>query len=259
MKIKIAIIGAGNMGGAIADSIKRKYNVIVSDIDKKKLKKIRTKTTTDNKKAVTGASVVILAVKPQNIKRVLDCLKGSITKKQLIISIAAGIPVKVIENKLGKVPVVRVMPNTPLMVGKGMSVLFKGGYAKASHFKTAEKIFSEVGKVLSVKKESLMDAVTAVSGSGPAYVYLFIELLIKSARKLGLSKDSAKTLVYQTFDGALALLEKTGKEPDVLRKQVTSRGGTTEAAHKVFDKMGIDKIIHKALQSAHKRSKQLSK
>ena len=104
-----------------------------------------------------------------------------------------------------------------------------------------------------------MDAVTAVSGSGQAYVYLFIELIIKSARKLGLSKDSAKTLVYQTFDGALALLEKTGKEPDVLRKQVTSRGGTTEAAHKVFDKMGIDKIIHKALQSAHKRSKQLSK
>lgn len=248
---KIAIIGAGNMGGAIIKGIGRRYRVVVSDVDKNKLKRLNIR---DNKKAVRGADIIILAIKPQNMDSVLDEMKDAVKPSQLVISIAAGIKTRKIENKLGKIPVVRVMPNTPLLVGMGMSALCKGRYARLRHIGIANRIFSSMGKVIAVK-EKQMDAVTAVSGSGPAYVYLFTESLIKSAVALG----APKGIVMQTLKGAVALLEKTGKSPEELRKQVTSPGGTTEAALKVFQKEGFAKIIDKAVRAACKRSKGLSR
>lgn len=250
---RIAVIGAGNMGSAIIKGIRKKYRITVSDIDQNKLRGLNIK---DNRKAVKDVDIIVLAIKPQNMAPVLEEIKGIVKPSQLVISIAAGIKTRKIENRLGKIPVVRVMPNMPLLVGMGIGALCRGRYAKYSHIKDAGRIFPGF---IFIKKESLMDAVTAISGSGPAYVYLFIESLIKSAVRLGLSKDDAETLVYQTLKGAIALLEKSGKPPEELRRQVTSPGGTTEAALKVFQKKGFSKIIEKAVNAACKRAKELSK
>lgn len=251
---KVAIIGAGNMGSAIVEGIWKKYRIVVSDVDKNKLKRFNIG---NNIKAVRNADMIILAVKPQNMDSVLNEIKGVVNSNQLVVSIAAGIKTRRIEGILGKVPVVRVMPNTPLLVGMGMSAICHGRYAKSKHLRDVDRIFSTLGKVLYIK-EPLMDAVTAVSGSGPAYVYLFIESLIKSASGLGLTKKDAETLVLQTLKGALALLEKSRKPPEELRRQVTSPGGTTEAALKIFQKKRFDKIICKALNSAFNRAGELT-
>ena len=263
MKNRIAVIGAGNMGEAIIRGIASR-NVIVSDKRKDRLRKLRRslkiKVATDNKEAVEKADIIILAVKPQDIDEVLGEIASVITTKQLVISIAAGVTTKKIEKVfLSKIPVIRVMPNTPALVGKGMSVLCSGRHAKTTHIRIANRIFSGMGKVIVIQEEMLMDAVTAISGSGPAYIYLFIESLIESATKLGLSKTIAEELVLQTLKGAVELLEKTGKTPEELRKQVTSRGGTTEAALKVFQKRRFQEVIHTAVKSACRRSKELSK
>lgn len=253
---KIAIIGAGNMGSAIIKGIGKRYKIIVSDSDPNKLRGLNIK---NNIKAVKGAGIIILAIKPQNMDTVLKEIAGKVTPKQMVISIAAGITTKKIEDSLGRISVIRVMPNIPLLVGMGMIVLCCGRYTKPVHIRDAKRIFSGMGKVISVKKEQLMDAVTAISGSGPAYVYLFIESLIKSAIKLGLTKDDAETLVLKTLKGAIGLLEKTGKTPEELRRRVTSPGGTTEAALKVFQKQGFSKIIEKATNAACRRAKELSR
>lgn len=250
---RIAVIGAGNMGSAIIKGIRKRYEITVSDIDKNKFRGLNIK---DNRKAVKDVDIIILAIKPQNMAPVLNEIKGIVRPSQLVISIAAGIKTRKIENKLGKVPVVRVMPNTPLLVGKGTGAICKGRHAKSVHLKDAGRIFPGF---IFIKKESLMDAVTAISGSGPAYVYLFIESLIKSALDLGLTKSDAETLVLQTLNGAISLLEKAHKSPSQLRRQVTSPGGTTEAALKVFQKKGFEKIIKNAVMAACKRSKELSR
>lgn len=245
---KVAVIGAGNMGGAIARGLKKRYKVVVSDLDKNKLKRLNIR---DNVKAVRGADIIILAVKPQDMDTVLDEIKGT---NKPVISIAAGITTRRIEKKLGKIPVIRVMPNTPLLAGMGMSALCRGRYAGTRHLRKAVKIFSGMGKVI-LLKEKQMDAVTAVSGSGPAYIYFFIESLIRAAAGLGLPAH----IVIQTLKGAIALLEKTGRSPEELRRQVTSPGGTTEAAINVFQKRGLSDIIGKAVMAAHKKARELGK
>lgn len=261
IKTKIAVIGAGNMGEAIIRGIINS-KIIVSDIKKKRLKKLKQilkiTVAADNKDAVKKAGIIILAIKPQNVHTVLMEIADTVTSKKLVISIAAGITTKKIEKAFsGKIAVVRVMPNTPALVGMGMSVVCPGKYAKSKHIRIATRIFSAMGEIIVIKKERLMDAVTAVSGSGPAYVYLFIESLIKSARKIGLAKTIAEKLVLQTLKGALELLDKTGKEPFELRRQVTSPGGTTEAALKVFYKKGFQKLIESAVSEACRKSKEL--
>lgn len=253
---KIAVIGAGNMGKAIIKGIKGRYKITASDVNKNKLKGLGVSTTTDNSTAVKNADIIILAIKPQNMNFVLNEIKNIVNPKQLIISIAAGISTGRIENKLGRIPVIRVMPNMPLLVGMGISALCKGRYAKSVHLKDAGKIFSSI---VYIKKEALMDAVTAISGSGPAYVYLFIESLIKSAMDLGINKNTAAALVLQTLKGSVALLEKSKKSPEELRRQVTSPGGTTEAALKVFEKREFDKLINEAIGAAYTRSRELSR
>lgn len=250
---RVAVIGAGNMGSAIIKRIRKRYKIIVSDIDQNRFREINV---SNNRKAVKDADIIILAIKPQDMDTVLEEIKDVVMPSQLIISIAAGVKTRKIENRLGKIPVVRVMPNTPLLVGMGIGGICKGRYANSNHLSEVKNIFP--GFIL-VEKESLMDAVTAISGSGPAYVYLFIEALINSAVGLGLSISDAKVLVYKTIEGAMGLLEKTAKEPIELRRQVTSPGGTTESALKVFQKKGFCEIIEEAVNSACRRSKQLSR
>lgn len=256
-RYKIAVIGAGNMGSAIIRGVGRRHKIIASDTDKRKLKKLSVCQAKDNRSAVMGACIIILAVKPQKMPAVINELAGVIKKRQVVVSIAAGITTGMIEKKLGPVPVIRVMPNSSLAVGKGMSVICAGRYVKPKQMKIVEEIFSRMGEAICIRNEKLMDAVTAVSGSGPAYVYLFIEALTESAKKLGLSHKVASLLVSRTMSGALELLYQSGKTPKTLRRKVTSPGGTTEAALKVFHKKKFHAIVHHAVKSAHRRSKQL--
>lgn len=261
IRYRITVIGAGNMGSAIIKGIGRRHKITASDKDKGKLKRlsIRRSASSNNREGFVGADVIIIAVKPRHISAVMDELAGVVKKGQLVVSVAAGITTSMIEKKLGRVPVIRVMPNTPLMVGQGMSVICPGRYAKPKQIRIAEALFALMGEIITIKDEKLMDTVTAISGSGPAYMYLFIEALTESAKKLGLSHKAACLLVAQTLAGAVALLQTSGKTPEFLRRQVTSPGGTTEAALKVFHKKKFHKIVHQAVKSAQRRSRQLSR
>ncbi|MDO8603463.1 MAG: pyrroline-5-carboxylate reductase [Candidatus Omnitrophota bacterium] len=243
----ISIIGAGNMGMAIASGIKTK--VFFSD----KFKRI-----SDNVTAAKRSNVIILAVKPQDMGGVLKEIKPYV-KNKLIISIAAGVPVLFIEKILSKARVVRVMPNMPAMVGKGISAVSRGRFAKAGDLKITSDIFRNLGEVVEVK-EKMMDAVTAVSGSGPAYYFLFTHLLAKAAHAQGLEKGLALKLARAVFVGAAEVASRNKNlSMEEFVKKVASRGGTTEAALRAFKQEKLEAVIKKAVKSAARRSKQLYK
>jgi pyrroline-5-carboxylate reductase len=206
------------------------------------------------------ADTIVLSVKPQVMSDVLDGIAGTLKKGVLVISIAAGITTASIRAKLGDVQIVRVMPNTPALVATGASGLYNAG-ASDEGLKTALDICSSVGKAVVVEKEDLIDTVTAVSGSGPAYYFLLMEEMIKAGVKLGLTEETAKTLVLQTAKGAALLAESAqerNEDPAILRQKVTSPGGTTEAALKVMNENKLGEIILKALTAARNRGKELS-
>ena len=262
--LRIGIIGCGNMGGAIVRRlIGRGLPVIVSDADAAKRremeKRYKAKTTADNTDLAARSDIIILAVKPRDVGDVArglsDC-KG--IEKKLIISIAAGVPTGKIERMLGsKTPVVRAMPNMPALVGSGISAVSAGRYAKVSHLKAAKDILSAVGDVLDVE-EGLMDAVTAISGSGPAYFFYLIESITEAARELGINEKDAKALAIKTALGSAKVLEETGCEPGDLREKVTSKGGTTEAAFRVFESKGFKDIVKEAIRASRDRARELS-
>ena len=252
----IGIIGAGNMGMAIASGLRERF--LVSDEDVSKLKAIKNRKVSmarSNIDLARQSNVIILAVKPQDIGKVLKEIKPHV-KEKLIISVAAGIKTSSIEKVLGKVTVIRVMPNMPAMVRKGISAISRGRFAGSSDFKTASRILSNVGEVIEVK-ENMMDAVTAVSGSGPAYYFLFTCLLQKAAQASGLKKDIAIKLARATFIGAAEVVKSKDLSMEELVKKVASKGGTTEAALKVFKEEKLETIVKKAVKHAFLRSKQL--
>jgi len=258
----IGIIGGGNMGAAIIKGIAKKFKVAVCEADKKKaacLKKTYKSAILDLSALMKQSDIVIIAVKPQDIDPVLDQMAQGLRAKQLIVSIAAGITTSYIEKKLGGKPkVIRTMPNLPALIGQGVTAIAKGRYALAADVRAAVNIFKGVGSTVIVK-ESQIDAVTAVSGSGPAYVFLFAESLIRSARKLGLDEKTSKELVLQTLSGSADLLKDSKESTDKLRKRVTSKGGTTQAAVEVMIKRHLPKIYEQALKAAKTRAKQLSR
>ncbi|KKR95844.1 MAG: Pyrroline-5-carboxylate reductase [Candidatus Uhrbacteria bacterium GW2011_GWF2_41_16] len=272
---KIGFIGAGNMAQAIISGIinakvYKPADIFLTDVRSDRVKQLckqyKTKPAADNRELVKAVDIVVLSVKPQNFSQVLDEIRTSINKKHLIVSIAAGITTKRIQKTLGNVPIVRVMPNTPALLGQGAAGMFATTGSTSSpqakgRLKQVKKIFSAVGIVEVVKNEKLLDAVTAVSGSGPAYFFLLIEEMVKAGVKLGLKRETAEKLVLQTAKGAGILAAESaskGITPDVLRKNVTSPGGTTEAALKVFAKRNFEKIVNGALAAAAKRSRKLS-
>ncbi len=237
----IGIIGVGNMGSAIASGIKGR--VLLSD---------KNKGISDNISVAKRSDVIILAVKPQDIKDVLEEIKHYV-KEKLVISIAAGVTTLFIEKAVGKVRVIRVMPNMPAMVGKGISAISRGRFTKAGDFKIVSSIFSNLGEVVEVR-EKMMDAVTAVSGSGPAYYFLFTYLLAKAAEANGLQKELAAKLARATFIGAAELVRRKDLSMEEFVKKVASKGGTTEAALKVFKQEKLEAIIKKAVKRAALRS-----
>ncbi len=266
----IGFVGGGNMAealikGVIRAGVCKPENVFVSDIRAERLdyltKEYGVQKADNNAGLAAKVDMLVLSVKPQNMTEALESIKDAVRAGTLVISIAAGIKTANIAAVLGDAAIVRVMPNTPALVGEGASALFANEKAKLM-LKKAEMIFSAVGKAVVVDDEDLMDAVTAVSGSGPAYYFLLTEEMIKAAVELGLAEDVAKELVLQTAKGAASLAGSTDEEGESvaeLRRKVSSPGGTTEAALKVLATGKFGPLITAAITKARDRSKQLSK
>ena len=266
----IGFVGAGNMAealvkGIIAAKLYAPENVLVSDIRTERLEFLSASYgavgVQGNAELAAKVDTLVLSVKPQTMADALNSIKGSIRPGVLVISIAAGIKVGKIAAALGDVAIVRVLPNTPALVGEGASALFANKKAKPL-LNRAMSIFTSVGKAVVVDSEDLIDAVTAVSGSGPAYFFLLMEEMTRSAVELGLPENVARDLVLQTARGAgilAAAADGNGESPAQLRKKVTSPGGTTEAAIKVFTEANISDLISAAITRAHDRARELSK
>lgn len=268
----IGFIGAGNMAEAIARGLLRSGLCQPSDIratdpnpDRQRLfmEDLGISCDADCERAAAGSDVVILAVKPFVMGEVLQEIGGTLQAEALIISIAAGISCKFIEGALGgggEFPrrVVRVMPNTPMLAGKGMSALAAGSHASHEDLVLADRLFAAAGKTIRVE-ESQMDAVTAVSGSGPAYVFLLAEALAEAGKAAGLSEGHAAQLARETVIGAAALLDQSKDSPGELRRKVTTPKGTTQAAVETLQGGGFMDLLVKAVAAAAKRSSELGK
>jgi pyrroline-5-carboxylate reductase len=259
----IGFIGGGNMAeamikGMLQSNIK---DIIVSEPRAERRDYLtntyKIKTTFDNKMTVKLSDIVILAVKPQNMEEVLDEIKESLTDDKLIISIAAGITLSYLNSKLNKSKIIRVMPNTPALVQEGMSVLSMQECIHNKEMDVVRSIFMSIGKVL-VLPEKYMDAVTALSGSGPGFLAYFVESMIEGGIKVGLDKTIASELAIQTFIGTAKLLE-TGLQPTKLREMVTSPAGTTAEGLKVCEEKNLKDIIISVIEAATRRSKELGK
>jgi len=272
---KIAFVGGGNMaaaiiGGLLAKDI-NKENIFVSepwDVNRDKMTAIGVKTTTSNVDATEAANIVILAVKPQVAKSVCQELGNAWTQRKstpLIVSIAAGITLKSLQEWLkladGRTPhVVRVMPNTPALVGEGASGVFAGHDVSQDEKDLVTALLGSVSKATEwVDKEELLDVVTGLSGSGPAYFFAMVEHLIASATSLGLSTEQATRLAIQTCSGAGKMLVESPEEPAQLRKNVTSPNGTTDAALKSFEASGFREIVDKAVKAATSRGEEMGR
>ena len=263
---KIGFIGAGNMAQAIIKGIitaaaYAPQDILVSDVRKDQLDMLNDQygitPIEKNTDLASAVDVLVLSVKPQVMPAILAEINGCIKSDAVVISIAAGVTTSKITAAIGDVAVIRVMPNTPALVGCGMAGLFSANADDAA-MQTATDIFSAVGQAVVVDSEDLIDAVTAVSGSGPAYYFLMMEQMIVAAQKLGLDKEAATKLVIQTAKGAAILAETSDDSPAQLRQKVTSPGGTTQAALEVFAQNNFDKITEQALTAARDRGKELS-
>ncbi|MEA2037207.1 MAG: pyrroline-5-carboxylate reductase [Nanoarchaeota archaeon] len=262
MKYRVGFIGAGNMAFALVKAIKKAKlakNIIVSDVKKKRLgfvkKNAKVNITLDNRETVKKSDVIFLAVKPQQMDSILDEINDT---NKVVISIAAGIKIKKIESKLRKARVVRVMPNTPCLVGEMAAGFAIGKKVKNNDVKMVEELLNSAGKAFYLK-EQVLDAVTGLSGSGPAFVARLIEAFVEGGKKAGLSKDIATELSLQTFKGTAALLQESRMTPEELVKIVSSPGGTTIAGRKVLEKSRYKDIIVKTIKRAAQRSRELAK
>jgi pyrroline-5-carboxylate reductase len=261
-------IGAGNMAtamikGLIESGVYGKGQLGASDKDSSALKRMAERFGVESygssNELVQRCSTVVLSIKPQNMKDVLEEVRDGIKDDHLIISIAAGIPVRMIQGILKRdVPIIRVMPNTPALVQKGMSALAAGQFATPEHMATARTIFDAVGDTVEVE-ESMMDAVTALSGSGPGYIFRMMECMVDAGVGVGLERKTTLSLVIQTFLGSAHLAKSSEHSLSYLREMVTSPGGTTEAGLGVFDKMGLAETVRKAVEAACNRSVELGK
>ena len=264
----LTFIGGGNMassliGGLIADGWDP-ARIRVADSSTQRLQQLAEQfpitTTTSNSDAADQANVIVLAVKPQIIKSVAQELANIVSQQQpLVISIAAGIPAAALGNWLGKsAAIVRTMPNTPAMVQSGATALYANASVSEEQRSTAESILRAVGIAIWVENEAQMDAVTALSGSGPAYFFLFMEALQAAGQELGLPESTARLLALQTAFGAAKMALESNEDAATLRRQVTSPGGTTEYAIRTFQEGGFETLVSKALLAAAERSRELA-
>lgn len=261
---RIAFIGGGNMGFALAAGVKKALpdpQIKVADpisSQRERFESAGIETTPSNTEAVKDADVVILAVKPQTIDAVATELRP-IIENQLVISIAAGTPLSKLNALIGeRLAIVRCMPNTPALVGEGITGMLANANVTAAQRSLAESILSVCGLVVWFESDDDLDKVTALSGSGPAYFFYLIESLVAAGESMGLSRDAALQLVVQTAVGASAMVAQDGNDPSQLRENVTSPGGTTEAALNHLAQQQVDQEFVAAVTAAYRRAQELA-
>lgn len=264
---RLVFIGAGNMAealikGLVGRGVLKATQITATDVRAERLDEMKERfginVSTSNPEAVASADAVVLAVKPQQMADVLAGMKDALPKTALVISIAAGKTCASFEAALGDgVRVVRVMPNTPALVGAGASAICRGRWATDEDLDVTDRLLSAVGLVVRTE-EAMMDAVTALSGSGPAYVFYLAEAMLAAAGKLGMDASVAKQLAIATIGGAAKLMAGSDDPPSVLRERVTSKGGTTAAALGVLSERRVGDAVVDALLAAAARSKELS-
>lgn len=261
---RIAFLGSGNMAsalihGLLASGTSQADRIIASDLRADALEVLRTKhgiaTTQDNARAC-AADLIVLSVKPQVLPALLAEIAPHVKASAVVISIAAGVPLAVMESQLQGRRIVRAMPNTPALVGAGATAIAPGAHATAEDLALARAIFESVGSVVETP-ESLLDAVTALSGSGPAYVFYLAEALVEAGESVGLPKQVAAELALQTVYGAAKLLHESGEAPAELRRKVTSPGGTTQAGVTKLDELAVKKAFEACVTSARDRGREL--
>jgi pyrroline-5-carboxylate reductase len=264
---RLAVLGAGKAGealiaGVISSGWRKPGEIVATARHQEHLDALSERygvaTTLSNVEAAEEAAIVVIAVKPQDIEALLGEVGTALTPEQTVLSIAAAIPTALIEQHLGeRVPVVRAMPNTPVTVQEGMAGIAAGTYAEEEHLARAEEVLGSVGRSVRVD-EDYMDAITAVSGSGPAYFALLAESMIEAGILLGLSREISTDLVVQTMFGTAKLLRDEKMHPVELREMVTSPGGTTIAAIRELEQAGVRAAFLNAIQAAMRRSKELA-
>jgi len=264
---QVAILGTGRLGEALLGGLLRSGGLVPDRVRCTVRRPDRAdelaarhgvRVDTDSAGAAAEADLVVLAVKPQNLGALLADLTGALRPGTVVVSFVAGVPTAVIERALGEVPVVRVMSNTPVQVDEAMSVMAAGRFASAEHLDAAEKLLRSVGRVVRLAEEHL-DAVTALSGSGPAYFFLLAEAMIDAGILLGLGRDVATDLIVQTMVGSAKMLRDSGRHPVELREAVTSPGGTTIAAIRKLEEHRVRSAFIDAIEAAQLRAAELAK
>lgn len=262
---KIGFIGGGKMASAIIKGIINSNwctpeNIFVSDKNKNTLDTLKAhyniQTAQNNIEVVEKADILLFAVKPFVLRDVLNEIKPHLTKKHVILSIAAGISISTIEEIAGKVPVIRIMPNTPALVNEGMSAICKGTFANDAHSKTALEIFKSVGEVIE-SEEKYIDIITAISGSGPAFYYYIINEIAKAGEKLGLDINTCLKLSAQTALGSAKMIMTSGISPEQLIINVTTPGGCTAVGNDILKENNVSDILEKTIEGTMLKAKAL--
>lgn len=266
---KIAFIGAGSMAEAIIsgiisnDFIQADKIFVTNRANQERLtelhKQYQVQCSHDKEKVIENADIVVLSMKPADVKSAIDPIKAFIKPNQLIISVIAGISTDDLSTFIGKdLPIIRVMPNTSASIGFSATAIARGKGVTEKHIEITESLFQTIGTTVLIDEED-MHTVTAISGSGPAYVYYMVEAMEKAAIEAGLDQDIAKSLITQTILGAGKMLQHSGKSASTLREQITSPAGTTEAGIKTLAKYDFEKAIIECVKSASNRSVELGK
>ena len=264
--MKIGFIGSGKMaeaiiGGILDSKILSPQNIFCSDISKERTLYLNSKynisTFTQNTEIIKNANLIFLCVKPQDINKLKNDLHNKLNSNQTLISILAGIQIKKLHSISNHKSIIRVMPNTPSQIKKGVSVWTGTKQTNQSHIDETKMILGSIGNEYKVDDEKIIEMATALSASGPAYLFYFVESLIQSGKEIGLTDELSYKLTINMLKGSLELLESSTDQVEQLRKNVTSPGGTTEAAINVFDQQNFKNIIINAIKAAHKRGLEL--
>ncbi|MCD7879913.1 MAG: pyrroline-5-carboxylate reductase [Candidatus Gastranaerophilales bacterium] len=264
---KIGFIGGGKMATAIIKGIInsnwcKSTDIIVSDKSEAALEQLneiyKVNTTANNTQVVQESEIILFAVKPFVLRDVINEIKPYTSKEKIILSIAAGISINTIEELTGKIPVIRIMPNTPALVNEGMSAICKGNYANDEHAKIASEIFKSVGKVI-ITEEKYIDIITAVSGSSPAFYYYIINEIARAGEKLGLDYKTCLKLSAQTAFGSAKMIMESGINPEQLIVNVTTPGGCTAVGNEVLVQNNISEILFNTIEKTAAKAKELGK
>ena len=265
LKYQVGLIGVGVMGEALISGLVSsrfpKAQIVFTEKRAERAREISSKygaREVDLTELAKSSDVILLVVKPQDLEQLLVSIRGDLNKSATLVSFAAGKTTDFVSKIVGSnISIIRVMPNTPTLIGLGMAAISLGKSVNTEQAEFVSEFLATCGKVISIQ-ENLQDAVTALSGSGPAYFFAFVEEMIKSGISLGLSEGQATTLAIQTMVGSAAMLEQSGKSATTLRENVTSPNGTTAAALKVFSEANLSEIVTRAMTAARDRSQELA-